>query len=330
MIRRPPRSTLFPYTTLFRSMLTIMGTVGRVAVAPEDLPECISTKHLCVMTPNLELVKPFFLWATLLFDPAVRAQTQAAGRGAIMEGWNSGTIKKLRFQLPPLPLQIQFTKLVLEALAQEDMLAASANTAQKLTTSLFANAFTGELTAKWREQNKKQLQKEAAERDVALKAAGVVPSRQPAKEIVEAIFARRTDGVYADLSEEQHSLLEQIQRGYGGVPYARWFTAYDLANRISGELRGNSQVIEGHLAILAALGLTIAVSREQEHPLTGKTEFGIAYRLPLEPHEPTLGDQAGNKITDERGTGILLERAPGDRARGREMQRLTEAILRER
>src|SRR3712207_8108718 len=31
MIRRPPRSTLFPYTTLFRSMLTNPnGTLGRV------------------------------------------------------------------------------------------------------------------------------------------------------------------------------------------------------------------------------------------------------------------------------------------------------------
>src|SRR2546427_2264527 len=34
MIRRPPRSTLFPYTTLFRSLTAILATpfVGRVAV----------------------------------------------------------------------------------------------------------------------------------------------------------------------------------------------------------------------------------------------------------------------------------------------------------
>src|SRR5437868_13241997 len=29
MIRRPPRSTLFPYTTLFRSLYRPAGTVGR-------------------------------------------------------------------------------------------------------------------------------------------------------------------------------------------------------------------------------------------------------------------------------------------------------------
>src|SRR3712207_7451805 len=30
MIRRPPRSTLFPYTTLFRSFIATVGTIGVV------------------------------------------------------------------------------------------------------------------------------------------------------------------------------------------------------------------------------------------------------------------------------------------------------------
>src|SRR5256885_4928772 len=36
MIRRPPRSTLFPYTTLFRSVLSLHGMGGNVgdAIAP--------------------------------------------------------------------------------------------------------------------------------------------------------------------------------------------------------------------------------------------------------------------------------------------------------
>src|SRR5947209_17268994 len=34
MIRRPPRSTLFPYTTLFRSLWTINAGRARDAVAP--------------------------------------------------------------------------------------------------------------------------------------------------------------------------------------------------------------------------------------------------------------------------------------------------------
>src|SRR3712207_8819814 len=36
MIRRPPRSTLFPYTTLFRSVDDGCGGVGRLARADRD------------------------------------------------------------------------------------------------------------------------------------------------------------------------------------------------------------------------------------------------------------------------------------------------------
>src|SRR5687768_18086863 len=38
MIRRPPRSTLFPYTTLFRSQLTKMDVAQRLVVFGERLP----------------------------------------------------------------------------------------------------------------------------------------------------------------------------------------------------------------------------------------------------------------------------------------------------
>src|SRR3712207_9532877 len=39
MIRRPPRSTLFPYTTLFRSLINNAGTLDHVAQFPSQVPE---------------------------------------------------------------------------------------------------------------------------------------------------------------------------------------------------------------------------------------------------------------------------------------------------
>src|SRR2546425_12282174 len=56
MIRRPPRSTLFPYTTLFRSTEGVRGAggveqlqerLGHVAVAVVDVPD-----HLGAVTPD--------------------------------------------------------------------------------------------------------------------------------------------------------------------------------------------------------------------------------------------------------------------------------------
>src|SRR5689334_24343441 len=37
MIRRPPRSTLFPYTTLFRSFLTCSDSLGWQLVVPQEM-----------------------------------------------------------------------------------------------------------------------------------------------------------------------------------------------------------------------------------------------------------------------------------------------------
>src|SRR3712207_7792139 len=39
MIRRPPRSTLFPYTTLFRSVLELAGAVRGGALVEQEGPE---------------------------------------------------------------------------------------------------------------------------------------------------------------------------------------------------------------------------------------------------------------------------------------------------
>src|SRR3712207_7842780 len=51
MIRRPPRSTLFPYTTLFRSVRTLAGVVRRdLATEPEGAPDdqYHRVRHPCV------------------------------------------------------------------------------------------------------------------------------------------------------------------------------------------------------------------------------------------------------------------------------------------
>src|SRR5256885_6806015 len=59
MIRRPPRSTLFPYTTLFRSVLRVLiepplDLLRRAGVADDDRPELdrkstrLNSSHLVI------------------------------------------------------------------------------------------------------------------------------------------------------------------------------------------------------------------------------------------------------------------------------------------
>src|SRR2546430_8915766 len=58
MIRRPPRSTLFPYTTLFRSLLATIGLLGKFIEQRIALYGKAHHLHL----PNIEYV----LWAILI------------------------------------------------------------------------------------------------------------------------------------------------------------------------------------------------------------------------------------------------------------------------
>src|SRR3712207_5047277 len=53
MIRRPPRSTLFPYTTLFRSRALVdVATAMGEAIRTVDTPVRMSDDEFCVLVPN--------------------------------------------------------------------------------------------------------------------------------------------------------------------------------------------------------------------------------------------------------------------------------------
>src|SRR2546422_6104316 len=58
MIRRPPRSTLFPYTTLFRSPYTqgLLRSIPRIDLAATQRGRCRSEEHTSELQSRLHLV----------------------------------------------------------------------------------------------------------------------------------------------------------------------------------------------------------------------------------------------------------------------------------
>lgn len=135
------RFVVFPGDVL----VTIMGTVGRCSIAPEGLPVCISTKHLCAVTLDRTKVHPRFIWGAFLHDASIKQQTRLVGKGAIMEGWNSTIIKRLRLRVPPLPLQKEFAARVSEICAMQAEQTTSRRRLDDLFQSLLHRAFRGEL-----------------------------------------------------------------------------------------------------------------------------------------------------------------------------------------
>ena len=59
MIRRPPRSTLFPYTTLFRS---IIGVSRDSALSHQKFADKYSLPFILLSDPELEAIQAYGVW----------------------------------------------------------------------------------------------------------------------------------------------------------------------------------------------------------------------------------------------------------------------------
>src|SRR5256884_8522847 len=85
MIRRPPRSTLFPYTTLFRSMVFFINYLTlRQAVTPDPLLGRVTATMICLTVATAPFGGLAGGW--IAEHAGLRATLLLAGPGAVALG----------------------------------------------------------------------------------------------------------------------------------------------------------------------------------------------------------------------------------------------------
>lgn len=124
-------------------IVTIMGTTGRSAVVPDDIPTAITTKHLATITLDRNVAEPEFVAQALHRHPDVLTQIANAHRGAIMNGLNLGLIKSLEVRLPPIEVQRGFVKVTAAVRQSEEKITRASRIS--LSDVLTQRAFSGKL-----------------------------------------------------------------------------------------------------------------------------------------------------------------------------------------
>ncbi|TSD98087.1 restriction endonuclease subunit S [Skermania sp. ID1734] len=126
-------------------LISIMGTVGRCAVVPEDIPTAINTKHLCAITVDRQRLEPLFLRAAFLWHPESRAHLRRQTKGSIMDGLNMGIIKSMPIPVPDMDQQKKFVTRIAAVTGRQIAARQLLVEHDELFASLQSRAFRGEL-----------------------------------------------------------------------------------------------------------------------------------------------------------------------------------------
>jgi type I restriction enzyme, S subunit len=273
------QSRLWPAGTM---CITIAANIAATAIMTFDacFPDSVVG-----FTPTDSVTVEYVRWT---FE-VLKAKMEAQAHEGAQKNINLKILNALRLAVPPKALQEEFRKRV-HAIRDISVLSlgnGSTNPQAKmidpidaLTSSLLAHAFSGELTAEWRESNHELLEREAHQRDAALKAAGVTFAKPTRPKVTTDL---PTTGRHAELNRAQRALLHQAAHAAAANDAGPAFTITSMRDWLESPLDDlPDDALRRHLEVLVARGLMKLVSRptgDSSSSVDARSCFGNVYRL---------------------------------------------------
>jgi len=144
------------------------NTVGKTYLYRSKDGLCAYAGYLIRFKPDLQQVLPWYLFSVTQTD-YYRGWVEARKRVAGQPNINAKEYASLRVPCPPIPLQEEFAKLAEQMVDLRHNCDTTRQQLEQLFDTLLHRAFTGHLTAKWREAHMKELLQEMEQQAKELK-----------------------------------------------------------------------------------------------------------------------------------------------------------------
>ena len=298
-------------------VITRSGSIGPFALFDGDERRCVAGAYLIEFGLSAA-IEPEYVRA--LFATAyVQQMLKKAVRSVAQPNINAPNIQAIEIPIPPIERQKAFAVQIKELRTWSSELKRSASNQDELATLVAAEAFTGEVTANWRDSHQAELAVAVKARDTLLRQSGAkltnrAPEPAPTPPTPTAPHRPTRQWLLGELSDFQREVLAAFS-AYPGQPllaedadvFTRFCDEPDVAARLA-TFDASPNHIRRTLSQLAALGLIAKLTLPKLNPATGERDYLKAFR-PLRGDENTQAADvtAMRRALDGLETGTAAE-----------------------
>lgn len=275
------------------------GTIGPFALFDGQENQCVAGAYLIEFGLS-ETIEPEYVRA-LFATPYVQQMLRKAVRSVAQPNINAPNIRAIQIPIPPREQQETFAKQIKELRAWVKQLASSADAFEELFQTIIGDAFSGGLTAVWRDAHAEEVAESARTRDTLLRERGAKVSLTGTAKIS---FTARGDltvrparhWLLTELSEFQRQVLTAFtehcqQRGQPLLVedpevFARFCDDASVTERLQAFGQSHGNRIRRALSQLASLGLIAKITLPKQDLESGELDYLKAFR-PLRSEEFT-------------------------------------------